>query len=324
MNHHPQRTTWSLIAGLAIALLASGCGSKSSEKSAAKSSSSNSQAAKSSEQNTVSLPGGQSEPGKSTVRKPLSFGGSNTGSETNGAGNSAKTANTGRSAIRRKLQPLQVVVGEWDGLTRKKLAGAVGVESPAWRWDFTKPEQPALAFDSKTSPYLKAGRITFLPEKDVFQMTATLKDGSTKTYEGKLTEPVRDVPAEDGKKLDRTFTLTFTQVAPVPENSERNYQIAFQQMKNDRYLMITHRKTGDRVFEWDRVGNQRKGTSFAAKLDDYGDKTCVVSQGLGTTTVSHNGKTYYVCCSGCQKAFEADPEKWIASYEEWKKANGKK
>jgi YHS domain-containing protein len=45
---------------------------------------------------------------------------------------------------------------------------------------------------------------------------------------------------------------------------------------------------------------------------DYGEKTCIISQGLGTISVSHNGKTYWVCCTGCKAAFDADPEKWIA------------
>ena len=27
----------------------------------------------------------------------------------------------------------------------------------------------------------------------------------------------------------------------------------------------------------------------------------------------HNGKTYYFCCSGCKKKFEADPSKFTSS-----------
>ena len=27
--------------------------------------------------------------------------------------------------------------------------------------------------------------------------------------------------------------------------------------------------------------------------------------------VEHNGKTYYFCCSGCKKKFEADPAKFL-------------
>ena len=39
--------------------------------------------------------------------------------------------------------------------------------------------------------------------------------------------------------------------------------------------------------------------------------TAVVSGGRGTMTVTHDGTTYYVCCSGCRDEFKSDPEKYI-------------
>lgn len=226
------------------------------------------------------------------------------------------------TSVRDALRPLQVLVGKWRGITRKSVAGAKGIEEPAWRWDFSDPKQPALAFESNSSPFLKNGKLTWLPKEREFRLVAETKNGVTKTYRGKYTKPIEDVPG-DGKVLERTYTLKFTQIEPSPGGREPNYEIEFDQHANNRYLMIVRNKAGDSVREEDRVANQREGTSFAAKLDDYGDKTCVVSQGLGTTTVSHDGKTYYVCCSGCKKAFEAEPEKWIASFEDWKRQNGK-
>ena len=31
--------------------------------------------------------------------------------------------------------------------------------------------------------------------------------------------------------------------------------------------------------------------------------------------VAYQGKTYYVCCSGCRDAFRDDPEKYIKEFE---------
>ena len=45
---------------------------------------------------------------------------------------------------------------------------------------------------------------------------------------------------------------------------------------------------------------------------------CIVSGGKGTIPVSYNGKTYYVCCSGCRDAFKDDPEKFIKEAEKKK------
>ncbi|MCH7989770.1 MAG: YHS domain-containing protein [Planctomycetes bacterium] len=73
------------------------------------------------------------------------------------------------------------------------------------------------------------------------------------------------------------------------------------------------------MFRYDTVANQREGTSFALNPNDYRERECVISGGLGTSTVSYHGKTYYVCCSGCRDAFNDDPQTWIARFIERKK-----
>ena len=45
------------------------------------------------------------------------------------------------------------------------------------------------------------------------------------------------------------------------------------------------------------------------------DPECIVSGGKGTIAVSYNGRTYYVCCSGCRDEFKASPEKYVKEYE---------
>jgi YHS domain-containing protein len=45
----------------------------------------------------------------------------------------------------------------------------------------------------------------------------------------------------------------------------------------------------------------------------------VITGGLGTIAVSYNGKTYYVCCTGCRDEFNQNPAKAIKEYEERKK-----
>jgi ribosomal protein L24E len=256
-----------------------------------------------------------------TRRKPAFGGNEDVPVGTGRARPAVPASSSDSAAVVQKLKPLQVIVGKWEGIPRKQ---TVDTDQPAWRWDYSNPGQPALAFESKDGGYFKSGRLTWLPEENQFRLIAVLRNGKLKTYRGDSDARIQDVPAGDGKTLDRTFTLTFTQVDPPPKTREDLYRIAIQQVKNDRYLLIVSRKAGTRVAEVNRIGNQRTGTPFAAKLDDYGDKTCVISQGLGTIAVTHNGKTYYVCCSGCRKAFEAEPEKWIASFEEWKRKKGKR
>ena len=93
-------------------------------------------------------------------------------------------------------------------------------------------------------------------------------------------------------------------------------KVVLHQQDNNRYLLEVFDERGDELVKYDTVGNQREGTSFALSDTSYGEKTCVVSQGLGTMPVSHNGRTYYVCCTGCRAAFEEEPERWIAKLAE--------
>ena len=66
------------------------------------------------------------------------------------------------------------------------------------------------------------------------------------------------------------------------------------------------------------VGSTRKGSSFAKNAASGPE--CVVTGGLGTIAVEHDGKTYFVCCGGCRDLFNEDPEGVLADYRERKAA----
>ena len=58
------------------------------------------------------------------------------------------------------------------------------------------------------------------------------------------------------------------------------------------------------------------GTKEGESFSGGGKKPeCVVTGGLGTMQVSYNGKTYYVCCSGCADEFKARPKKYVDEFE---------
>ena len=256
-----------------------------------------------------------------TVQRRKPIGGRPVNSGTNSSNKSNGNASSG--SAKEELAKLQIIVGKWRGLPRKA-AGVVEVE-PQWAWHFSKSGEPALAFTIKDGPYLRKGRLTYrTDDKDhPFRLEAVDKEGKTKKYEGKFSKNITDT-SDDGKIVNRSFKITFQQVEPKPKAREDLYQIELAQQDNNRYLLTVHNKRGSRLRQVNVVANQRQGTSFAMKLDDYGDKTCVVSQGLGTMTVMYDGRTFYVCCSGCRAAFLEDPKKWIASFEKWKMEKAKK
>lgn len=212
------------------------------------------------------------------------------------------------------LKPLQVMLGKWRGTTRKDFDGFKAVDSHEWVWDLqSDPKQPALAIDSDKSPYLRKARLTWDADRELFCLEATDSKGVVRQLEGNYTEPVHEIVGPDDK-LHRVFRLQLTQTEESQQkNPGENWQFAFAQQENNRYLLEVDRRRGKAAFRrYDTVSTQRDGTSFAMSDSDYGDKTCIISQGLGTISVSYKGKSYWVCCTGCKAAFEAEPETWIA------------
>ena len=212
--------------------------------------------------------------------------------------------------VKKALKPIQVVLGPWHAIIDK----SKDYEDLQWVWDWkTDRAQPALAMATKEDgAYFKTMRLTFLVEEEKFQMTVADKEGKQRVLQGTFTAEPTDRPGDDKKQTpQRTFKLLLTETGDAKDR----WQIVMNQQDNNRYLLELARLRGKTFVRFDTIGSQREGTSFALDDSDFKEKTCVISQGLGTMQVSHKGKSYWVCCSGCKAAFEEDPEKWIAKFE---------
>lgn len=211
------------------------------------------------------------------------------------------------------LQPLQILLGQWRGTTRREFENFKAVDNHEWVWDLrTKPDQPALTLESDKSPYLKKGRLSWDVTEQRFTLTAVDAAGMERSYVGDFSEPVHEIVSSDDK-LHKVFRLEFNQVETPETAGSELWQMAFAQQENNRYLLEIGRRRGNAAFaRYDTVSTQREGTSFAVSDSGYADKTCIISEGLGTTELTYKGRSYWVCCSGCKAAFEDDPETWIA------------
>jgi hypothetical protein len=233
--------------------------------------------------------------------------------EINASGSAGTTAaaDTGErvESARAALKPLQILIGNWNGTSRKAM-----LDQPNWVWDLkTDPKQPAIRIKSEKGQYVRDGRLTFSPASQEYEFTATDGDGKQRVFRGNFSQEVQDVAGDD-KKLQRTYKLELTE--PKADTDGEQWRVVINQQENNRYILEVDRKRGSSPFlRIDTINTQREGTSFALSDTDYGEKTCVVSQGLGTTSVSYMGKSYWVCCSGCKAAFEDDPAKWVAKFE---------
>ena len=210
-----------------------------------------------------------------------------------------------------KLQPLQVLLGQWRGTTRRDYENFKAVDNHEWVWDLrSKPDQPALTIQSDKSPYIKTARLTWDTVQGKFVLTVVDPPGVTREFSGDFTDPVHEIVGSDDK-LHKVFRLEFDQ-NDIGDNSEV-WQFAFAQQENNRYLLEVAKRRGKANFaRFDTVSTQREGTSFAISDTGYAEKTCIISEGLGTMEVTYKGRSYWVCCTGCKAAFEEDPATWIA------------
>ncbi len=213
-------------------------------------------------------------------------------------------------AVIRQLQPLQVLLGQWRGTTRREFESFKAVDSHEWVWDLrTDPAQPALILNSDKSPYLRKGRLTWDTQQQKFLLTAVDGEGKERSFAGEFTDPPHEITGSDDK-LHRVYRLELNENSAEAQEA---WQIAFVQQENNRYLLEVARRRGKAAYaRWDTVSTQREGTSFALSDTDYAEKTCIISEGLGTTEIVFKGRSYWVCCSGCKAAFDEEPEKWIA------------
>ena len=212
------------------------------------------------------------------------------------------------------LAPLQGLVGEWNGAGQPRRGSTVGAwsETSAWAWHFSPPTEKAPTADLRAT--FKAGKyfsqITIEPTAKAkqFRLTGTLPDGKSSE--------------EFAATLDDAGALVATRsiekgAADKEIPADRPARITLKTVANgDRLVVLYERAAGDGYVRLAEVGATRVGGMFAAGA---AGPECIVTGGRGTIAVTHQGQTYYVCCSGCKEAFDADPAEILAEYQAKKK-----
>ncbi len=196
-----------------------------------------------------------------------------------------------RQAAQSALKEFGPLVGNWKGTGQVKRGQAGGWrEEASWAWKLSD-RSAELEIEVDKGKYIKSATLKPGDKPGVYLMEATLADGGKRSFTGKL---VKDKPlvlksAEPGEGV-RRVTLT------VPNEF--------------RFLLLLESEPSANTFaRLGEVGYTRQGVSFAA---GESGPLCIVTEGRGTIQVSHKGKTYYVCCSGCKDLFTKDPEAILA------------
>lgn len=212
-------------------------------------------------------------------------------------------ATPGQRAQIEALQPWAGLVGQWRGVgqpTRGSNKGAWS-ETANWQWDLSD-NSASLKLVVAEGKQLTGGHLRWLAAEKQFEFAAQLPGGAKQTFRG--------VRNDNKLVLD---ALSDQAEAPLQ-------RVVVTQLNDNRSLLLFQSK-GPRQSAHQRiaeVGYTRAGTRLAREGAD--SPVCVVTGGRGTIEVQFEGQTYWVCCTGCQDAFEEDPKGIIAAFKERQKA----
>jgi ribosomal protein L24E len=205
------------------------------------------------------------------------------------------------------LRELQDFIGSWKvNVQTKKKAGPrdpFWEEKVQWGWKF-KGNDCWLTIAFTGGKFLKSGEVRYLADKKKYELTGVPVEGKDKlVFLGEL--------KDDKLVFERTDPRTKEVQRFRMNTAAEGIRLAYN---------VERRAESGTIWklEYTAAGN-KEGKSLGGKKTKGPE--CVVSGGLGTMTVSYNGETFYVCCSGCADAFKENPKKYV---DEYKKAKGKK
>ncbi len=197
-----------------------------------------------------------------------------------------------------ELTRFNPLIGSWRGVGQPQRGSRRGAwtETVAGNWNFAD-EQPAIVLTSTDGKQFESLRLSVHPDQPVLQLKQILGD-ETRIFTGPLPE---SWPGQ-------------IQLITEADDDGSVYRCSIEQLSDIRLVVLLEQRstpTGSfrRVAG---IGYTREGRKLAEA--GGGQRKCVVTGGLGTIAVMHEGKTWYVCCEGCRQVFEASPGEIIDEY----------
>jgi hypothetical protein len=218
------------------------------------------------------------------------------------AADAVKPAATPKAA----LEPMQFVVGEWKGVGQLQRSSAAGAwrEKASWVWRFEEGKV-ALVGLLEDGKYFSQMRVIPGKQSGELVLLATPKTSTSES-------PVEDVVYRGGLDKDARAVFTTEQVS-VDLPARISLRVV---ASGDRLLLLYEKQASATLFtRLAEIGYTRVGSGFG---QGGGGRECIITGGLGTIAVMHEGQTYYVCCTGCRDYFNDNPAKAIADYKQRK------
>ena len=228
------------------------------------------------------------------------------------------TAETNREKVVSGLSSLSFLVGDWKGVAQPKR----GSNSGAWSekahtvWHFDE-KIPCLLL--KLEPGEKSTSIFFATASESGRPIIELHQPEKPSIALEMTEPEISPASDSTAQTDKSAPDHWV-FESATESGKPRMRFTVRKINDIRMTLLFEESPGAeaafrRQYE---IGMTRAGERLAK--GNTGERECIVTGGLGTMAVTHEGKTWYVCCEGCKQAFEADPEGTLTAYRERLKA----
>ena len=200
-----------------------------------------------------------------------------------------------QSRGKKSLAALQDYVGTWKGAGQVRRGSTQGawIEESEWVWQFDK-QGAAIVQKSVKGKFVRQLELRAAQQQGAFVATVKTPQGVELQFAGKLDESGRLVL-----------------VNKDPQNQVVG-RISIRIVAAGKRMIVMYEKllTGTLYTRLGELGSTRKGSMFGGGATMI---ECIVSGGKGTIPVTFNGKTYYVCCSGCRDYFNDNAAEVVAA-----------
>jgi YHS domain-containing protein len=197
---------------------------------------------------------------------------------------------------KKALQEVQDFIGLWNLEGTQKTGGTTNAwkEKVTWGWKFKDGDAwLTVDFSEGKGKFYQSGELRYDVEKKKYLLTLTPtgKDQPAQEFVGDFAKGALKAERKDPKTND-VYRITLNTVS-----------------EGERMAMKFDKQDGGKgLFSALFAMNGPKDglVSGGPKKPE-----CIVSGGAASIPVSFNGKTYYVCCSGCRDEFNANPAKYV-------------
>ncbi|MCE9565327.1 MAG: YHS domain-containing protein [Planctomycetes bacterium] len=198
-----------------------------------------------------------------------------------------------QAKVKKALGEMQDFIGQWnlEGTQKDGAKIIAWKEKVSWGWNFKGDPSFTADFNEGKGKYYTGGSLKYDLEKKLYVLSLTNADKTEQVFEGKAAK-------DGGLKLERkdaktgdVYRLTLNTLSEGDK-----FQVKFEKQDGGKGLF-------NNVFAMNGLKEGAGGVGVKKP-------ECIVSGGAANIAVSFNGKTYYVCCTGCRDEFNANPKKY--------------